>query len=186
MEFSEKSWIYLLACQLILCDGLPSVVAAFSGLLAGFLYDRDGYGIQNYRLPQRVEVSLNSQSRCFGSFCSQAIFSAAGTLVNSLLPQRNAATAPTVGRTPPATRAPAGTANQANGRQNLMNPFDVNNYGGGEGGGLADAFNRQHQQFQTAPSAAMPRYPPPDEDSILTLMVCCHITHWLLQIDNVC
>ncbi len=56
VEFSEKSWIYLLSCQLILCDGLPSIVAAATGLMAGYLYDRDGYGLQNFRLPQRVEV----------------------------------------------------------------------------------------------------------------------------------
>ena len=56
-EFSEKSWIYLLGCQLLLSDGIASIVAALSGLLAGYLYDQDGYGIQSYRLPARLVVS---------------------------------------------------------------------------------------------------------------------------------
>eukprot|EP01034_Spumella_vulgaris_P022804 gene22804-28969_t len=124
---------------MILCDGAPSVVAASSGLLAGYLHDRDGYGIQNYRLPQRVE----------------SMFGAVGTLVSSLLPQRNAATNPPGrgGAAAPALRAPAGTARNGNTRQNLMNPYDIDNYGAGGGGGLGGVGNNglaMQQQQQAA------------------------------------
>lgn len=56
MDLSEKSWIYLLALQLLFSDGVPSVVSALSGLLAGYLYQSDTYGFQNFRLPGIIEV----------------------------------------------------------------------------------------------------------------------------------
>lgn len=56
MDLSEKSWIYLLAMQLLLSDGVPSVVSGLSGLLAGYIYQHDAYGFQNLRLPAIVEV----------------------------------------------------------------------------------------------------------------------------------
>lgn len=43
----------------MLSDGIPSIVAAASGLLAGYLYETDGYGLQNWRLPRPVEVSAS-------------------------------------------------------------------------------------------------------------------------------
>ena len=55
-DLSEKSWIYLLALQLILSDGVPSMVSASAGWLAGYTYEKDGYGMQNWRLPRVIEV----------------------------------------------------------------------------------------------------------------------------------
>lgn len=163
------------------------MVAAFSGLLAGFLYDRDGYGIQNYRLPQRVEVTSKYSSTLEFNFdtliCSQAMFVGVGTLINSLLPQRNVAAALPAGRVPPPSAAPRGTVNQqGNGRQNLMNPFDINNYGGGGGNGLGAM--AAGPTARDAPS--MPRYPPPDEESIVTLMVFSSIYAYYDNQVNVC
>lgn len=56
MQLSEKSWIYMLSCQLLLSDGLSSILAGLSGIVAGYLYETDGYGFQNFRLPRSVEV----------------------------------------------------------------------------------------------------------------------------------
>jgi hypothetical protein len=56
MTFSEKSWIYLLACQLFLSDGADSILTALIGLFVGWLYLRDRAGIQNIRLPRQIEV----------------------------------------------------------------------------------------------------------------------------------
>jgi hypothetical protein len=68
MEFSEKSWIYLLAFQLLLSDGVASFAAALSGLTAAYLYESDGYGLQNFRLPSVVEVTLVSLVICVAFF----------------------------------------------------------------------------------------------------------------------
>jgi len=59
MDLSEKSWIYLLALQLLFSDGVPSVVSALSGLLAGYLYQSDTYGFQGFRLPGVIEVRIS-------------------------------------------------------------------------------------------------------------------------------
>ena len=56
MDLSEKSWIYLVAAQLLFSDGVPSVVSGLSGMLAGYLYETDGFGLQSFRLPRFVEV----------------------------------------------------------------------------------------------------------------------------------
>jgi hypothetical protein len=55
-RFSEKSWTYVFALQLLLGDGLSSVAAATSGLLAGTIYLVDIFGLQKFRLPKIVEV----------------------------------------------------------------------------------------------------------------------------------
>eukprot|EP01041_Mallomonas_annulata_P011809 gene11809-24740_t len=54
-SFSEKSWTYLLAIQLALSDGVPSVTACAAGFLAGFLYTIDGLGLQEFRIPRLIE-----------------------------------------------------------------------------------------------------------------------------------
>jgi len=56
LELSEKSWVYLLALQLMFSDGVPSVAAAVPGLMAGCLYEMDGFGFQEYRIPAQIEV----------------------------------------------------------------------------------------------------------------------------------
>ena len=43
----------------MLSDGPPSIVAALSGLLVGYLYETDGYGFQNWRLPRFIEVTFS-------------------------------------------------------------------------------------------------------------------------------
>ena len=53
---SEKSWIYLTAGQLLLCEGLGSMIAAGSALAAGYIYSIDSFGIQRFRLPLVIEV----------------------------------------------------------------------------------------------------------------------------------
>lgn len=59
LTFSEKSWIYLLAGQLALSNGISTLVPALSGLLAGLLYGMDGLGLQQFRLPAFVNVSFH-------------------------------------------------------------------------------------------------------------------------------
>ncbi len=61
LEFSEKSWIYLLAVQMFFGEGLSSVIAGINGLLVGMLYDRNFFGIQKLRLPALLEVKLPYQ-----------------------------------------------------------------------------------------------------------------------------
>jgi hypothetical protein len=61
LEFSEKSWIYLLAVQMFFGEGLSSVIAGTNGLLVGILYDRNFFGIQKLRLPVLLEVKLQHQ-----------------------------------------------------------------------------------------------------------------------------
>lgn len=56
LALSEKSWTYLLACQLIFSDGTDSFGAGISGLIAGYLYTWNGLGLQEYRLPALVET----------------------------------------------------------------------------------------------------------------------------------
>jgi hypothetical protein len=42
--------------QLMVSDGVPSIAAASTGLLAGYLYETDGFGLQSWRLPGFIEV----------------------------------------------------------------------------------------------------------------------------------
>lgn len=60
VEFSEKSWVYLLALQLMLGEGAGSVVASLIGLLTGYLYDINLFGLQKIRLPSFLDVSCSS------------------------------------------------------------------------------------------------------------------------------
>lgn len=54
--FSEKSWIYLLAAQLLFSAGLRSFLPALSGSIVGYLYDTNYFSLQSFRLPRIVEV----------------------------------------------------------------------------------------------------------------------------------
>lgn len=56
LSFSEKSWIYLIAIQLLLSQGIQSFTVGLCGLVSGYIYDRDGFGFQSYRLPKFIEV----------------------------------------------------------------------------------------------------------------------------------
>lgn len=58
LEFSEKSWIYLLAVQMLFGEGLGSIIAGLNGLLVGILYDRNVFGLQKLRLPVFIEVRI--------------------------------------------------------------------------------------------------------------------------------
>lgn len=60
IAFSEKTWMYLLALQLLVSEGLDSIAAGFCGFLAGYLYDHDSIGLQKLRLPQAVQVCFCS------------------------------------------------------------------------------------------------------------------------------
>ena len=57
LRLSEKSWIYLLAAQLLFSDSWSSILAGASGLIAGYVYLKDLFHVQSYRLPASVEVS---------------------------------------------------------------------------------------------------------------------------------
>lgn len=57
---SEKSWIYFLAVQLMISNGLSSIIPSFIGIIIGFLYDRDRLSLQSFRLPRFVEVSFRN------------------------------------------------------------------------------------------------------------------------------
>ena len=70
--FSEKSWTYLLAAQLLMSEGLASILPALVGMAAGYLYDVDWFGSQTYRIPQPVERFF-SISASFFAFSAGAI-----------------------------------------------------------------------------------------------------------------
>lgn len=55
LVFSEKSWTYLLATQLLLSEGLASIIPGLVGIAAGYLYDVDWFGSQRFRIPQPLE-----------------------------------------------------------------------------------------------------------------------------------
>lgn len=61
LRLSEKSWIYLLSAQLLFSDSWYSILASASGLIAGYVYLKDLFHVQSYRLPASVE-------RIFGVF----------------------------------------------------------------------------------------------------------------------
>jgi hypothetical protein len=80
VEFSEKSWIYLLASQLMLSEGLKSFVPSFIGLIAGYLYDNDRYSLQTFRLPRIVEVPFAFLGSFFSFFSPPPAAPPAGSL----------------------------------------------------------------------------------------------------------
>jgi hypothetical protein len=57
-RFSEKSWTYVFALQLLLGEGVGSLCAGLSGVLAGSIYLVDIFGLQKFRLPKIVEVAF--------------------------------------------------------------------------------------------------------------------------------
>lgn len=61
LDFSEKSWVYLLALQLLFSEGVSSITAGALGTLAGYIYDTNSFGIQRFRLPAFLEVLLNPE-----------------------------------------------------------------------------------------------------------------------------
>lgn len=67
LSFSEKSWTYILACQLLFSDGTDSFGAGVAGLVAGYLYTWDGLGLQDYRLPSMVEAPFMALGSVFSS-----------------------------------------------------------------------------------------------------------------------
>lgn len=79
--FSEKSWTYLLAAQLLLSEGLASILPALVGMAAGYLYDVDWFGSQTYRIPQPVE-------RFFSIIASFFAFSAGAIVPSNNTPGR--------------------------------------------------------------------------------------------------
>jgi hypothetical protein len=54
--FSEKSWIYVLAMQLLFSEGIHSIIPAVIGLGVGYSYGHDVLSLQQFRLPRIVEV----------------------------------------------------------------------------------------------------------------------------------
>ena len=49
LSISEKSWVYLLAFQLLLSEGWSSFLVGMCGTLAGTVYMMEGTGIQKLR-----------------------------------------------------------------------------------------------------------------------------------------
>jgi hypothetical protein len=58
--FSEKSWTYLLAAQLMFSKGFASFTPAMAGYLAGRMYDSNYFAVQTIRIPRRVEVRVST------------------------------------------------------------------------------------------------------------------------------
>lgn len=58
LEFSEKSWVYLLALQLLFSEGSSSLISGLVGLSVGYLYERNGFGIQKLRMPAMIMVNI--------------------------------------------------------------------------------------------------------------------------------
>lgn len=55
LRFSEKTWTYLFALQLLLGEGSSSVCAGVSGAVAGLMYMSNSLGLQQFRLPSLLE-----------------------------------------------------------------------------------------------------------------------------------
>lgn len=165
-------------------DGVPSIAAASTGLLAGYLYETDGFGLQSWRLPRFIEVSSSAVGMPFTSSHTalklfmyvrlQRIFEAIAGFVGALVP-----TPAPFGARPGARAGPTGgNANMNNGtRHNLMMGDSPRGTGGG-GGFFNDLQQFQganpHGDFQqqAAPARRTPvPVPPPSEDDITTLMV---------------
>jgi hypothetical protein len=114
--FSEKSWTYLLALQLFFNEGVCSIVPSVIGLIIGYIYMKDIFGTQKFRLSRRME-------NCF-------IF--VGGFISSLLPTGtppNPVPIPGFGIAPGGEVVPGG--NQLHG---------VGNIGGGFGGNVRQRF----------------------------------------------
>lgn len=136
LEFSEKSGIYLLALQLFFSDGIRSAIAAFSGILAGYLYYKNVFLVQRYRLPKVFEN----------------VFKFVSAITSSLLPEqrpRGGRNQTQAGQQPRARQPTPNMNNTGN------NDFDIHDFET-----LGRHFGR----------AANMQLPPPDEESIQTLM----------------
>jgi hypothetical protein len=59
IEFSEKSGIYLLSLQLLLSDGIKSLLPSLAGIITGYFYYRNYCGIQQrLKLPKFFDVRV--------------------------------------------------------------------------------------------------------------------------------
>ena len=56
--FSEKSWLYLLSLQLLLSDGMQTIVPGMCGVLAAYVYSIEGLKLQSFRIPSFIEVLI--------------------------------------------------------------------------------------------------------------------------------
>lgn len=66
-RFSEKSWTYVFALQLLCGEGLGSICAGLSGFFAGYVYLSDFLSLQSIRLPKFVETIFSPFSYILGS-----------------------------------------------------------------------------------------------------------------------
>eukprot|EP00602_Paraphysomonas_sp_CaronLab_P003754 CAMPEP_0185034908 /NCGR_PEP_ID=MMETSP1103-20130426/25333_1 /TAXON_ID=36769 /ORGANISM="Paraphysomonas bandaiensis, Strain Caron Lab Isolate" /LENGTH=234 /DNA_ID=CAMNT_0027571753 /DNA_START=224 /DNA_END=928 /DNA_ORIENTATION=- len=66
-RFSEKTWTYLFALQLLLGDGIGSVCAGGSGLAAGYLYLSNILCLQSFRMPRFIERLCSPVSYLLGN-----------------------------------------------------------------------------------------------------------------------
>jgi len=84
LRLSEKSWIYLLAGQLLFSDSFDSILSGASGLIVGYAYIKDFFHIQSYRLPPSVERVFGVFGNLFQAFhmptASTSTAEAAGSL----------------------------------------------------------------------------------------------------------
>jgi len=158
IAISEKSWIYLLALQLLFSNGLSSVSAAVGGLLAGALYEQDGFNIQSWRLPTAIENTC-------------ALF---GRLVALLVPSRTPTGGIGVGAGVSAGAGATGTGAQILNRGGDARSGALFRRGGGGGGGFASnpgaAWTADAQQGMDAYGGfGRPLPDPPSEEAIASL-----------------
>ena len=87
---SEKSWTYLLASQLVLGESTSSIVAAVSGLVAGYLYIQDHTKkLQKFRLPKLIENNIAMIGAFFSSLVPAPITQPSRDLQNHLQQQQH-------------------------------------------------------------------------------------------------
>mmetsp|Transcript_12415 Transcript_12415/g.22985 ORF Transcript_12415/g.22985 Transcript_12415/m.22985 type:complete len:327 (-) Transcript_12415:86-1066(-) len=145
--FSEKSWVYFLAMQLLFSEGTSSFLAGVSGLLTGYLYLNDVMSLQQFRLPSFI-------SRLFSPLTFLCGPTAASALPNGPTPvppgRPGQGRGNNGGRGPPMQGQGAfgGAGGGYNRGENLL---------GGHGG---MGYQRHH----------MPPPPPPPEESIESLI----------------
>lgn len=143
LRFSEKTWTYLFALQLLLGEGSSSFFAGLSGAVAGWMYLSNTLGLQSFRLPAMVEVSFSHYpSKCDLPLCQwQRVCSPLGHLFGS--------------QSQPNTAAPNPLVRAARPQQG------VGGIGGGIGGGGVGG-------GRPMPPIALA---PPSEESIQSIMV---------------
>lgn len=147
--FSEKSWVYFLAIQLLFSEGSSSFLAGASGLLTGYLYLNDVISLQKIRLPSFISQLFSPLAFICGP-------TAASTLPNGPTPV-------------PPGRPGQGRGNNGGGGRAVQRQGAFGDVRGGGGYNRGDnllggqggmGFQRHH----------MPPPPPPPEESIETLI----------------